>query len=139
MLTQADIDFFRTLKGVGLARAKELFTLAEVWDDVSESASKPTLSKSKLRLVKDVGNIFSSKVSQKRGGAPINPNSNFQRILREVKAIVDKEGYFRTSAHIKQVAAKLGMSEHTVRINSTDVRNRLGLSKVSHGLWKKAA
>lgn len=139
MPTQADIDFIRALKGVGISRARELFAVAEAWEEVCGEEEKPAMSKKQLRLVTDVGQVFASKIPHKRGGAPVNPQSKFQRILREVKALVDKEGYFRTSQHIKQVAAKLGMTEYDVRINSTEVRKKLNLSKVSHGLWKKVA
>lgn len=139
MITQPDIDFIRALKGVGMSRARELFSYMEAWEEVSAEEEKPRMSKSKLQLVTNVGEVFSSKVPHKRMGKPVDPNSAFQRIMREVKAIVDKEGYFRTGTHIGVVARKLGMSDHTVRINSTDVRKKLGLAKVSHGLWKKAA
>jgi hypothetical protein len=137
MPTSADIAFMKALKGVGLERARDLFSCVEAWENGEEEGSKPTLSKNRLRLVTDVGQAFGAKV--KRQGREADPNSRFQRVIRETADIISKEREYRTQEHNVVVAKKLGISVGQVRMYNQEVRKKLNLSTVSYGIWKKAA
>lgn len=128
-MNSADVAFIKSLKGVGIARAKELFEIAECFSGDFET-SVPT-RKSEKHFLRIADKALATIPSKKRGYT-LNPNCNRQKVFTAVKEFLLQHKSASRLEVVDYAIKKTGLKPSIVKCN---VDQTPDIVKVSHGIW----
>lgn len=130
-----EVLFMQALKGLGLDKARYLFSLVESYEGAHAEEEIPALPKKETKFLSALGSkVMELAPPPKKGGRKIDPNSNFQRVKASVLAYLEKHQEAKTEDIFKAVTQATGLSLAVCKVNAGQIK---GITR-NYGVWSLA-
>jgi hypothetical protein len=130
-----EVLFMQALKGLGLDRARYLFSLVESYEGAHAEVEIPALPEKETKFLTALGaKVMELAPPPKKSGRPIDPNSNFQRVKACLLSYLEKHKQAKTEDIYTAVVQATGLSLAVCKTNAVQVK---GITR-NYGVWSLA-